>query len=59
MNLRSAGYLVTSVADGLAAMAAQAEQVFDVLILDLMMPGMDGLEVCKTDVYKRQWVHRA
>ena len=48
LNLRSAGYLVTSVADGLAAMAAQAEQVFDVLILDLMMPGMDGLEVCKT-----------
>ena len=47
LNLRNAGYLVTSVADGLAAMAAQAGQVFDVLILDLMMPGMDGLEVCK------------
>jgi DNA-binding response OmpR family regulator len=47
LNLRNSGYQVTSVADGLAAMAAQAGQVFDMLILDLMMPGMDGLEVCK------------
>ncbi|MEO8016064.1 MAG: response regulator transcription factor, partial [Polaromonas sp.] len=47
-NLRNAGYQVTAVADGLAALASQAEQAFDVLLLDLMMPGMDGLEVCKT-----------
>src|SRR6059058_3607823 len=47
MNLRSAGYDVTAVADGLAALASQAEQASDLLILDLMMPGMDGLEVCK------------
>ncbi|MEP6966316.1 MAG: response regulator transcription factor [Polaromonas sp.] len=48
LNLRNAGYQVTAVADGLAALASQAEQAFDVLLLDLMMPGMDGLEVCKT-----------
>ncbi len=48
LNLRNAGYRVTAVADGLAALASQAEQAFDVLLLDLMMPGMDGLEVCKT-----------
>ena len=47
LNLRNAGYEVTAVADGLAALASQDETVFDVLILDLMMPGMDGLEVCK------------
>ena len=47
LNLRSAGYEVSPVADGLAALASQAEQAFDLLILDLMMPGMDGLEVCK------------
>ena len=47
LNLRNAGYQVSAVADGLAALAKQAEQVFDVLILDLMMPAMDGLEVCK------------
>jgi len=47
MNLRSAGYEVTAVGDGLAALATQEEQQSDLLILDLMMPGMDGLEVCK------------
>src|SRR5438093_6419308 len=47
MNLRNAGYEVTAVADGSAALASQNEQASDLLILDLMMPGMDGLEVCK------------
>src|SRR5918911_2019070 len=47
MNLRNAGYDVTAVADGLAALASQAEHGSDLLILDLMMPGMDGLEVTK------------
>jgi DNA-binding response OmpR family regulator len=47
MNLRNAGYEVLAVADGIAALASQNEQASDLLILDLMMPGMDGLEVCK------------
>lgn len=47
MNLRNAGYEVTAVADGPAALASQADQASDLLILDLMMPGLDGLEVCK------------
>ena len=47
MNLRSAGYDVQAVADGVAALASQDERASDLLILDLMMPGMDGLEVCK------------
>src|SRR3954464_5652530 len=48
MNLRAAGYEVSTVGDGPAALASQNEQASDLLILDLMMPGMDGLEVCKT-----------
>ena len=47
MNLRSAGYKVGAVGDGVAALASQNESASDLLILDLMMPGMDGLEVCK------------
>ena len=47
MNLQQAGYDVTAVADGVAALASQNEQASDLLILDLMMPGLDGLEVCK------------
>ncbi len=47
LNLRNAGYEVTAVGDGVAALASQNEQSSDLLILDLMMPGMDGLEVCK------------
>ncbi len=47
MNLRDARYEVLAVADGVAALESQNEQASDLLILDLMMPGMDGLEVCK------------
>jgi DNA-binding response OmpR family regulator len=47
LNLQQAGYAVQAVADGTAALASQAEQASDLLVLDLMMPGMDGLEVCK------------
>jgi DNA-binding response OmpR family regulator len=47
LNLRHAGYDVTPVADGRAALASQSERTSDLLILDLMMPGLDGLEVCK------------
>jgi len=47
LNLRGAGYEVTAVPDGTAALASQVERPSDLLILDLMMPGLDGLEVCK------------
>jgi DNA-binding response OmpR family regulator len=47
LNLRHAGYDVTPVADGRAALASQSDHSSDLLILDLMMPGLDGLEVCK------------
>jgi DNA-binding NtrC family response regulator len=36
---------VTSVPDGRSALAALREHVFDVALLDLSMPGLDGLEV--------------
>ena len=48
LNLRSAGYGVSEARDGLAALALQTDAPSDLLVLDLMMPGLDGLEVCKT-----------
>ncbi len=47
LNLQNAGYTVTAVPDGRAALAHEAQHASDVLILDLMMPLLDGLEVCK------------
>ena len=47
LNLQQAGHVVTAVADGRAALASQVEQASDLLILDLMMPLLDGIEVCK------------
>jgi CheY-like chemotaxis protein len=40
--LTAAGYLVTIVADGQAAVDAVAGQSFDVVLMDIMMPVMDG-----------------
>ncbi len=47
LNLQQAGYAVAAVADGVAALASQQMRASDLLVLDLMMPGLDGLEVIK------------
>ncbi len=47
LNLQNGGYQVRAVADGVSAVAQQLAQPADLLVLDLMMPGLDGLEVCK------------
>lgn len=41
------GYAVTSVADGVQALAAIRRERPDVVVLDVMMPGVDGLGVCR------------
>ena len=46
--LKSERYRVRHVADGAAALAAIAERRPDVLVLDIMMPKMDGITVCRT-----------
>ena len=45
--LQRDGYDVVTVADGRNALARFAEQHFDLVVLDLMLPKMDGLEVCR------------
>ncbi|MFI5840026.1 response regulator transcription factor [Catenuloplanes sp. NPDC051500] len=50
--LEQAGCEVRLAADGAAGLAAIAAQRPDLVVLDLMMPGIDGIEVCR--VLRRQ-----
>ena len=45
--LQRAGHIVESLASGTAALARVRESAPDLLVLDLMLPGMDGLLVCQ------------
>lgn len=45
-NLEAAGYRVDSAESGEAALAALAAGVPDLLVLDIMLPGQDGFEIC-------------
>jgi CheY-like chemotaxis protein len=45
LQLRSAGYVVETAADGAAALARIRRKKFDLVLLDVWMPGMDGLEL--------------
>jgi len=47
-NLEREGYSVTCVTSGEEALATAKAERPDLCILDLMLPGIDGLEVCKT-----------
>jgi two-component system phosphate regulon response regulator PhoB len=47
-NLQKEGYAVTTSANGEDAVSMAQSNSFDIIILDLMLPGMDGLQVCRT-----------
>jgi two-component system alkaline phosphatase synthesis response regulator PhoP len=46
-NLEREGYQVTGVKSGEEALDIIQAKDFDLIVLDLMLPGIDGLEVCK------------
>jgi DNA-binding response OmpR family regulator len=45
--LRKEGYDVVQATDGRQALDRFDEQIFDLVVLDLMLPKLDGLEVCR------------
>jgi len=47
LYLRRAGYQVTVVGDGREALAALSSQMPDLVVLDLMLPEVDGLEITR------------
>jgi class 3 adenylate cyclase/CheY-like chemotaxis protein len=47
LRLGAQGYEVVTAADGEAALAAARATRPDLILLDVMMPGLDGLEVCR------------
>jgi DNA-binding response OmpR family regulator len=47
LNLRSEGYAVHTVEDGEAALATANELNPDLVVLDVMLPKLDGLSVCR------------
>lgn len=48
LNLELEGYEISSAYDGLSAVKAVQQEYFDLVILDIMLPGMDGLTVLES-----------
>src|SRR6185369_4826853 len=47
MHLKDLGAEVTLAHDGNVALELATKRPFDLIILDLMLPGIDGLEICR------------
>ena len=47
LHLRDAGHAVDLAGDGLAALSRIRDRAYDLVILDIMLPRLDGLEVCR------------
>jgi two-component system alkaline phosphatase synthesis response regulator PhoP len=46
-NLSKNGYTVESAYDGISAREKLSKDVFDVVVLDIMLPGIDGFRICE------------
>jgi two-component system response regulator RegX3 len=46
--LREAGYDVDAVGDGAEALERARRQTYDLMVLDLLLPGLPGIDVCNT-----------
>lgn len=46
-NLKQAGFAIDTASDGKEALQKAKSETYDLIVLDLMIPEMDGLEVCR------------
>ncbi len=53
-NLTREGYDIIQAGDGVTALDLAREQLPDLVVLDLMLPGLDGLTVCRTLRHERE-----
>ena len=58
-SLRKAGYEVDMCHDGSSAAEYMISGDYDLILLDLNLPDIDGMELLRQDVYKRQVWYRA
>lgn len=47
LHLKDAGYEVSMAYDGASGLEQALAKPFDLIILDLMLPGLDGMEICR------------
>src|SRR5271163_1222717 len=47
-NLKQSGYTVNTAGDGAEALKKARSQTPDLIVLDVMLPEMDGFEICKS-----------
>jgi len=57
MRLESSGYEVLTAQDGLEGLSAARKEKPDLIVLDLMLPGMSGHQVCRLLKYDRNFRH--
>ncbi|MCP4704047.1 MAG: response regulator transcription factor, partial [candidate division Zixibacteria bacterium] len=56
INLKAAGYKTVIASDGNLALDMWRKGSFDLIVLDVMLPGKNGLEVCQTIRKESGWV---
>lgn len=56
-NLRQAGFDVVSAYDGETALRAVREEPFDLVLLDIMLPDIQGTEICRRLKQSRETAH--
>jgi two-component system, OmpR family, response regulator MtrA len=54
LGLKNAGFRVATAADGRDGLLRALQEAFDVVVLDVMLPSLDGFEVCRQIRHKSQ-----